>query len=71
MFNLQAPLCFNISNNFLSAGKFKATNYRVLWNKSERLSISFFFELSYDFKMNRPFKFKKNLHLKVKFMKNF
>jgi len=40
---------------FLSAGKFKATNHRVLWNKSKRLSISFFFEPSYDFKMNRSF----------------
>ena len=40
---------------FLYAGKFKATNHRVLWNKSKRLSISFFFELSNDFKMNRSF----------------
>ena len=40
---------------FLSAGKFKATNHRVLWNKSKRLSIPFFFEPSYDFKMNRSF----------------
>ena len=29
---------------FLSAGKFKATNHRVLWNKSKRLSIPFFFD---------------------------
>jgi isopenicillin N synthase-like dioxygenase len=36
---------------FLSAGKFKATNHRVLWNKSKRLSIPFFFEPSYDFKI--------------------
>ena len=28
---------------FLSKGKFKATNHRVLWNKSKRLSIPFFF----------------------------
>ena len=40
---------------FLSKGKFKATNHRVLWNKSERLSIPFFFEPSYDFKMNETF----------------
>ena len=40
---------------FLSKGKFKATNHRVLWNKSKRLSIPFFFEPSYDFKMNKLF----------------
>ena len=40
---------------FLSNGKFKATNHRVLWNKSERLSIPFFFEPSHDFKMNKNF----------------
>ncbi len=40
---------------FLSRGKFKATNHRVLWNKSERMSIPFFFEPSYDFKMNPDF----------------
>ena len=40
---------------FLSAGKFKATNHRFLWNKSKRLSILFFFEPSYNFKMNRSF----------------
>ncbi len=40
---------------FLSGGKFKATNHRVLWNKSKRLSIPFFFEPSYDFKMNKSF----------------
>ena len=39
---------------FLSKGKFKATNHRVLWNKKKRMSIPFFFEPSYDFKMN-PF----------------
>ena len=50
---------------FLSAGKFKATNHRVLWNKSKRLSISFFFELSNDFKMNRSF-----LNLKKSSSKN-
>ncbi len=40
---------------FLSAGKFKATNHRVLWNKSKKLSIPFFLKPSYDFKMNRSF----------------
>jgi len=40
---------------YLSKGKFKATNHRVLWNKSKRMSIPFFFEPSYDFKMNQSF----------------
>ena len=40
---------------FLSKGKFKATNHRVLWNKKKRMSIPFFFEPSYDFKMSRSF----------------
>ena len=40
---------------FLSKGKFKATNHRVLWNKKKRMSIPFFFEPSYDFKMNPDF----------------
>jgi len=40
---------------FLSKGKFKATNHRVLWNKKKRMSIPFFFEPSYDFKMNADF----------------
>ena len=40
---------------YLSKGKFKATNHRVLWNKTKRLSIPFFFEPSYDFKMNKSF----------------
>ena len=40
---------------FLSKGKFKATNHRVLWNKTERMSIPFFFEPSYNFKMNTSF----------------
>ncbi len=40
---------------FLSNGKFKATNHRVLWNKNKRLSVPFFFEPSYDFKMNRSY----------------
>ena len=40
---------------FLSKSKFKATNHRVLWNKTKRMSIPFFFEPSYDFKMNKFF----------------
>ena len=40
---------------FLSKKKFKATNHRVLWNKTKRMSIPFFFEPSYDFKMNYSF----------------
>ena len=40
---------------FLTKGKFKATNHRVLWNKSKRLSVPFFFEPSYDFKINNSF----------------
>ena len=40
---------------FLSKGKFKATNHRVIWNKKKRMSIPFFFEPSYDFKINKSF----------------
>ena len=40
---------------YLSNGKFKATNHRVLWNKTKRMSIPFFFEPSNDFKMNTSF----------------
>jgi len=51
---------------FLSKGKFKATNHRVLWNKKKRMSIPFFFEPSYDFKMNPNFLFyKKKIKKKV------
>ena len=57
---------------FLSKGKFKATNHRVLWNKSKRLSVPFFFEPSYDFKMNQSFlngsKFKNNGEIYEKFL---
>jgi isopenicillin N synthase-like dioxygenase len=38
---------------YLSKRKFKATNHRVLWNKTKRMSVPFFFEPSYDFKMNK------------------
>ena len=48
---------------FLSKGKFKATNHRVLWNKSNRMSVPFFFEPSYDFKMDQSFL---NANLKIK-----
>ena len=37
---------------YLTKGKFRATNHRVLWNKSKRMSIPFFFEPSFDFKMH-------------------
>ncbi len=40
---------------YLTKGKFKATNHRVLWNKTKRMSIPFFFEPSFDFKMNKSF----------------
>ncbi|MDC6482956.1 2OG-Fe(II) oxygenase family protein [Candidatus Pelagibacter sp.] len=40
---------------YLSKGKFKATNHRVLWNKTKRMSVPFFFEPSYDFKMSPAF----------------
>ena len=40
---------------YLSKGKFKATNHRVLWNKSKRMSVPFFFEPSYDFRMHPSF----------------
>ena len=40
---------------YLSKGRFKATNHRVLWNKKKRMSVPFFFEPSYDFKMSYSF----------------
>jgi isopenicillin N synthase-like dioxygenase len=40
---------------YLTKGKFKATNHRVLWNKTKRMSIPFFFEPSYNFKMSHNF----------------
>ena len=60
---------------FLSKGKFKATNHRVLWNKSKRLSVPFFFEPSFDFKMNKTFlgnkKYDKSLGINYdSFLKN-
>jgi len=56
---------------FLSKGKFKATNHRVLWNRTKRMSIPFFFEPSYDFEMSHTFlnKFSKNKDKKIIFEK--
>ena len=45
---------------YLSKKKFKATNHRVLFNKKKRMSIPFFLEPSYDFKMNKSFFSSKN-----------
>ncbi len=60
---------------FLSRNKFKATNHRVLWNRTKRMSIPFFFEPSYDFKMNQSFlngrlKFKNKGVIYEKFLNN-
>ena len=44
---------------YLTKGKFRATNHRVLWNKSKRMSIPFFFEPSYDFRMDPSYLTKK------------
>ena len=46
---------------YLTRGKFKATKHRVLWSRSKRMSIPFFFEPSYDFKMNQSFFIDKKL----------
>jgi len=56
---------------YLSKGKFKATNHRVLWNKTKRISIPFFFEPSYDFIMSNSFLngISKNKHRGVIFEK--
>ena len=37
---------------YLTNDKFKATNHRVLWNKTKRMSVPFFFEPSYNFSLN-------------------
>tara|TARA_Y100001970_G_C14205055_1_gene843489 strand:+ start:481 stop:1452 length:972 start_codon:yes stop_codon:yes gene_type:complete len=59
---------------YLTKGRLKATNHRVLWNKSKRISIPFFFEPSYDFKMHPSFllnkKIKNNGQIFEKFLKN-
>ena len=56
---------------FLSKGKFKATNHRVLWNKTKRMSIPFFSEPSYDFKMNKSFFTNKPNHKKGLYFEKF
>lgn len=37
---------------YITNGKFMATNHRVLFNNAKRISIPFFFEPSYDFHLN-------------------
>ena len=37
---------------YLTYSHFKATNHRVLFNKSKRVSIPFFFEPSYNFQLD-------------------
>ena len=55
-FNKQALIVnTGLALEYLSKGKFKATNHRVLWNKTKRVSVPFFFEPSYDFKMSPSF----------------
>ena len=58
---------------YLTKGKYKATNHRVLWNKKKKMSIPFFFEPSYDFKMSTSFlnasKINKNGLIYEKFLK--
>ena len=54
-FSIGSLVNTGLALQFLSKGKFKATNHRVLWNKTKRMSIPFFFEPSYDFKMNHSF----------------
>jgi isopenicillin N synthase-like dioxygenase len=56
---------------YLSKGKFKATNHRVLWNKSKRISVPFFFEPSYDFKMHPSFLNNLNSDKKSIFFQHF
>ena len=56
---------------FLSKGKFKDTNHRVLWNKTKRMSIPFFFEPSYDFKMNKSFFTNRPNHKKGLYFEKF
>ena len=56
---------------YLSKGKFKATNHRVLWNKTKRMSVPFFFEPSYDFKMHPSFLNSSNNNKKGIFFQNF
>ena len=56
---------------YLSKGKFKATNHRVLWNKDKRMSVPFFFEPSYDFKMHPSFLDGSKSKIKAIFFQDF
>ena len=56
---------------YLSKGKFKATNHRVLWNKTKRMSVPFFFEPSYDFRMHPSFLNGSKINKKGVFFQNF
>ncbi|MBD1168314.1 isopenicillin N synthase family oxygenase [Pelagibacterales bacterium SAG-MED06] len=56
---------------YLSKGKFKATNHRVLWNKTKRMSVPFFFEPSYDFMMHTSFLNSSNTNKKGIFFQDF
>ena len=56
---------------YLSKGKFKATNHRVLWNKTKRMSVPFFFEPSYDFMMNTSYLNGSNTNKKGIFFQDF
>ena len=56
---------------YLSKGKFKATNHRVLWNKTKRMSVPFFFEPSYDFRMHPSFLNSKKNNKKGIFFQDF
>ena len=56
---------------YLSKGKFKATNHRVLWNKTKRMSVPFFFEPSYDFRMHLSFLNGSNTNKKAIFFQDF
>ena len=56
---------------YLSKGKFKATNHRVLWNRKKRMSVPFFFEPSYDFRMHSSFLNGSNTNKKAIFFQDF
>ena len=56
---------------YLSKGKFKATNHRVLWNRKKRMSVPFFFEPSYDFRMHPSFLNGSNTNKKAIFFQDF
>ena len=56
---------------YLTKGKFKATNHRVLWNRSKRMSIPFFFEPSFDFRMHPSYLMSKKTINKGQFYEKF